>query len=228
MEIKIAKLQKGICGEIGYVVKNPLHYLFPGTCILCNMPSYRRQDLCRSCEIDLPWIDTLMPNYVIALFYYQYPIDHLISALKFANKLIYAKILGELMADRLVESYKCGSLPEVIIPVPLHKHRLRERGYNQALELARPISKQLNVPIDFNSCVRVKHTEAQTLVPAKRRQKNVKNVFAVNKNFSAQHVAIIDDVITTGSTIRELSNVLLQSGVSRIDVWCCAKTNYAV
>lgn len=192
------------------------------------MPSYRDQDLCKSCEADLPWIDTPLSDNVIAVFYYQYPIDHLISALKFANKLIYAKVLGELMAKKLVDSYKCGSLPEVIITVPLHKHRLRERGYNQALELARPISKQLNIPINFSSCVRVKHTEAQTLIPAKQRQKNVKNVFAVDKNFSAQHVAIIDDVITTGSTIRELSKVLLQSGVSRIDVWCCAKTNYAV
>ncbi|KPJ67439.1 MAG: hypothetical protein AMJ43_04045 [Coxiella sp. DG_40] len=208
-------------------MKNPLHYLLPGTCVLCNMLSYRDQDLCRSCEADLPWVDTLSNN-IIALFYYQYPIDHLISALKFANKLIYAKVLGELMANKLVDSYRCESLPEVIIPVPLHKYRLRERGYNQALELARPIAKQLNIPIDFSSCVRVKHTEAQTLIPAKLRQKNVKNAFEVSKNFSAQHVAIIDDVITTGNTVRELSNVLLQFGVSRIDVWCCAKTNYAV
>ncbi len=190
------------------------------------MLSYRDQDLCRNCEIDLPWVGTLSNN-IIAVFYYQYPIDHLIGALKFANKLIYAKILGELMADRLVDCYKSESLPEVIVPVPLHKHRLRERGYNQALELARPIAKQLNIPIDFNSCVRIKHTEAQSLIPAKQRQKNVKNAFEVSKNFSAQHVAIIDDVITTGSTIKELSNVLLQSGVSRIDLWCCAKTNYA-
>jgi len=192
------------------------------------MPSYRDKDLCRNCEIDLPWVNASLPNNIIAVFYYQYPIDHLISALKFANKLIYAKVLGELMADRLVYSYKCGSFPEVIVPVPLHKYRLRERGYNQALELARPIAKQLNIPIDFNSCVRIKHTEAQSLVPAKQRQKNVKNAFEVSKNFSAQHVAVIDDVITTGNTIRELSKVLLQSGVSRIDLWCCAKTNYVV
>lgn len=209
-------------------MKNPLHYFLPGTCILCNMPSYRDQDLCRSCEADLPWVDISLPNDIIALFYYQYPINHLISALKFANKLIYAKVLGELMADKLVDSYKCESLPEIIIPVPLHKYRLRERGYNQALELAKPIAKQFGIPIDFSSCIRIKHTEAQALIPAKQRQKNVKNAFEVSKNFSAQHVAVIDDVITTGNTIRELSKVLLQSGVSRIDVWCCAKTNYVV
>lgn len=205
-------------------MKNLLQYLIPGTCILCGLPSLRQQDLCKACEADLPWTNTQSSD-TIALFHYQKPIDRLITGLKFANKLIYAKILGELMATKLIKHYQHKQLPELIIPVPLHKQRLRERGYNQALELARPIAKKLKIPLDFNSCTRTKNTTAQTLIPAKQRSQNLKNAFTINKNISAQHVAIIDDVTTTGNTIQELSKILYQANINKIDIWCCAKTD---
>ena len=209
-------------------MKKLLHYLIPSTCVLCNLPSRRCQDLCPACEADLPWRESSLVNNTIALFHYQKPIDHFITALKFANKLIYAKILGELMATKLAKHYQQTEPPKIIIPVPLHKKRLRERGYNQALELARPIAKNLHIPIDCDSSIRSKYTAAQSLIPAKQRQKNMHNAFAIKKIFSAQHIAIIDDVITTGNTIKELSKTLYQCNIKKIDIWCCAKTSFAI
>lgn len=198
------------------------YHIFPGTCILCDLNSKRQQDLCPNCENNLPWLTNLLPNNIFASFHYQEPIAHLITNLKFNHKLIYAKILGDLMVAKLKQQ---NSLPELIIPVPLHKKRLKERGFNQALEIARPIAKQLNIPIDFNSCQRIKPTEAQSLIPAKQRQQNVKGAFIVKQEITAKHVVIIDDVVTTGNTTKELSYTLQQAGVTKIDIWCCAKTS---
>jgi ComF family protein len=206
-------------------MKPLLNKLLPYTCILCGMPSNCQQDLCTHCRADLPWIEDSLPNNTIALFHYQKPINNLIKALKFNSKLIYAKILGELMAKKLMYHYQENKLPELIIPVPLHKKRLCERGFNQAVELARPIAKKLKMPIDLDSYIRVKHTEAQALMPAKQRAKNIHQAFAARKNLTVKHVALIDDVITTGNTINELSKIIYQSNIEKIDIWVCAKTN---
>lgn len=211
-------------------MKNWQEHLFPGICILCGLPTNRKQDLCLDCEINLPWKKftndqySLLTRYNIILFDYQYPIDHLIVGLKFANKLIYAKILGELMINKLKKFYQQIEYPEVIIPMPLHKNRLQERGYNQALELAKPISKQLNIPINNNLCQRIKYTKAQTLIPAKQRRNNIKEAFAIKKYFPYKHAAIIDDVITTGNTMTELCKILETTTIKSIDIWCFAKT----
>lgn len=197
---------------------------FPYTCILCNLPSDTKQDLCNTCRSKLPWREPASHNNIIIPFNYEYPINHLITGLKFNHKLIYAKILADLMLQTLEKHYKNKPLPELIIPVSLHKKRLCERGFNQALELAKPIAKQLNIPIDIISCQRTINTEAQSLIPAKERQKNIKNAFAIKKEIATKHVAIIDDVTTTGSTIDELTFTLQQAGIKKIDVWCCAKT----
>ena len=128
------------------------------------------------------------------------------------------------MADYLEKCYSKKNKPQLIIPVPLHKKRLRERGYNQALELARPIEKRLQIPVDKYSCVRVKQTAAQSLLPFDERQSNVRQAFAIRKPLAVKYVAIFDDILTTGSTVKELSQVLRKAGVTKIDVWCCAKT----
>ncbi len=203
---------------------NWLKHLFPGTCVLCQLPSDRHKDLCQTCENFLPWIGEENTNDIFTLFRYEEPIDHLITQLKFNHKLIYAKILGNLMAEKLSQHYQNNKLPELIIPMPLHKKRLKERGFNQAIEIAKPIAKKLGIPIDRKSCQRVKHTEAQSLIPAAKRHKNIANAFELNGNLTAKHIAILDDVTTTGSTIKELKTTLQDSGISNIDVWCCAKT----
>lgn len=229
------------------------HWLFPFTCILCGEKTKREIDLCLDCEKSLPWLTHVcihcaaplcletnpicgaclkkpLPFYkTCILFSYTEPIRKLIMGIKFQQRLVYANILGSLLAEKLKLSYQKEPLPRLIIPVPLHKKRLRERGFNQSMELARPIQKKLGIPIDYKSCQRVRSTAAQSTLPAQQRGTNVKNAFAIQKqkNIISHHIALLDDVMTTGHTLIELSRSLYDTGVKRIDVWCCARTYLA-
>jgi ComF family protein len=239
-------------------MKNLLHYLFSQQCALCKGKTERGADICIACRNDLPLLShtcavcaELLPGVgdgsgmicgeclvtpppfqkTIAAFQYQHPVDYLITNLKFNGRLLYARLLGELLAECLYRHYfaitkkiQMHTLPEVIIPMPLHSKRLQERGFNQALEIARPIAKRLGIKIDKHSMQRIKHTEAQMLLPAKERAINVRRAFAArDEALRYKHVAVLDDVITTGSTMREVCKVLRKAGVETIDVWCCAK-----
>ncbi len=177
------------------------------------------QLLCGQCLRYAPSYDT-----TLALWPYQPPVTRLISALKFKRQLKYANLLGQLLAEYLWQCHLQGyCLPEVIIPVPLHVARLRARGFNQSLEIARPIAKALHIAIDVDSCQRIRATLAQSSLPAKQRKRNMRNAFAIVKAIAVKHVAIIDDVVTTGHTVNELSKQLRKAGVQRIDIWCCAR-----
>lgn len=232
-----------------FIFKQLIQWLkinFSSNCLLCNEPTGRNLSLCSDCEHELPYLPNsclycakLLPDKVticgdclkktkrlfdnvFALFSYEFPIAKLILGLKFQQQLINAELLGQLMAGHLRNNFY--SLPECIIPIPLHLNRLKTRGYNQALEIARPIAKYLNIPIDAYSCVRKRDTKAQASIPAALRKKNIKNAFAISKPISYKHIAILDDVMTTGQTAAELARVLKQAGVEKISLWCCAKT----
>lgn len=226
-------------------------WLLPFTCILCSSPSQRNQDLCEACYQELPnWIhgcsccgislSQQMSGMLCgqclqkprsfdvthALFAYELPIIKLILELKFNYALVNARLFGELLAQSVLQTwYQNKALPTVIIPVPLHPLRLKERGFNQALEIARPVAKRLKLPIETAHCHRLKSTAPQAKLPAAHRRSNVKGAFRVTKQFTDQHIAVIDDVITTGSTITEFCHVLKQSGAQRIDVWCVARVD---
>ncbi len=175
--------------------------------------------LCGQCLQKAPPFDV-----TYALYLYEAPITKLILALKFNQALVNARVLGELLATAALQSwYKTRSLPTVIIPVPLHPTRLKERGFNQSLEIARPLAKALKLPIDTDHCKRNKVTAPQSTLLAAERRDNVKGAFTVSGHFAGQHVAVIDDVITTGSTVTEFCNVLKQHGAQTIDIWCCAR-----
>jgi ComF family protein len=124
------------------------------------------------------------------------------------------------LAEHLKQS---AQVPDLIVPVPLHKFRYRERGFNQAIEIAKIFSKELHIPLDITSCIRHHDTPHQIELSAKQRRKNMKNVFTLIKPINANHVAILDDVMTTGSTAHELASLLKKAGVSRIDIWACAR-----
>lgn len=228
-----------------------LNILFPKTCIFCGDKSPDTLSLCEGCELDLPWIthsckrcalpletnnaaELLCPKCqqhppsherCFALFHYQPPVSDLIAQLKFYHKLIYAKLFGLLLANYLHHVYQDDlSFPSRIIPMPLHKTRLQLRGFNQALEIARPLAKKLQIPLDYKLCQRIQPTSSQSsLTNVQHRIMNVKNAFTA-ENIPSGHVLIIDDVITTGSTVNELSKVLRRQGASRVDVACCART----
>ena len=110
-----------------------------------------------------------------------------------------------------------------MIPVPLHKNRYRERGFNQSIEIAKIVSKTLNIPLDTKSCIRHRDTAHQVGLNGYERIENMKNAFSVHPTFQATHVAIIDDVMTTGSTVQHLAMALKTAGCHRIQVWACSR-----
>ena len=188
------------------------------SCYQCGLPFEEQveETLCGQCQQSLPSID-----YLISSLAYDYPVDYLVSQLKFNRNLVYAKILSKLLLDTLQsQQYEH---PELIIPVPLHKKRLRKRGFNQALEIARPIAKTFNIPIEKHAIRRVKQTEAQSLLNATERKKNLHHSFSLTKSITAKHVVIIDDVVTTGATVFELADLLKKSGVEKVGVWTIAR-----
>jgi len=174
--------------------------------------------LCGNCLNSAPQYHSLA-----SVFYYQYPLPKLIHKLKFGRKLYLAKSFGYLLSKRVGDQNK--PLPEALIPMPLHYTRQRNRGFNQSMEIARSVSQSLGIPILSSVCQRVRATQAQSTLKAKDRQKNVKNAFSVDHLNGLHHIAIIDDVVTTGSTVDELSKRLYQQGVKIIEVWCICRAS---
>ncbi|HEY8160103.1 MAG TPA: ComF family protein [Methylobacter sp.] len=221
-------------------------YLLPPTCILCGNPGFESRDICHSCYKHLPRnilccyrcaeiLETPAAAPVLcgrclskhpafdetyAPFIHQGAIRHLISTLKFGANYKNARLLGMLLAEHLKQA---AERPDLILPVPLHRSRYRQRGFNQAKEIGRTVAKQLLIPLDITSCQRYRDTPHQTQLSAKKRRKNMKNAFSIVKPIQARHIAILDDVMTTGSTVHELAYVLKKTGASRVDVWVCAR-----
>jgi len=173
--------------------------------------------ICGDC-LNRPWV---FIDHTWALFQYHYPANHLIQHMKFKHGIDIASALGRTLGG--LPLYVDTPAPDCIIPIPLHTSRLVSRGYNQSVELARSLSKQLCIPLDTASCKRVRATKPQSDLPAKKRKKNVRGAFSVSAEISYGHVLLVDDVITTGSTVNELARTLRLAGVSRIDVLACAR-----
>ncbi len=115
-------------------------------------------------------------------------------------------------------------MPEVLVPVPLHRARLAERGYNQALEIARVLSRGLGLPVDHGCCERILATLPQAGLDEGARRRNIRGAFSARRPLSWRHLAILDDVVTTGNTVEELARVLRRAGAARIEVWAVART----
>jgi len=147
--------------------------------------------------------------------------DHLLQQLKFHQKLHMATLLGGLMVEALAGRQR--AMPECLVPVPLHPARLRERGYNQALELARVMSPCLGIAVDATLCRRGRTTTPQTALDGKERRRNLRGAFEVRSLRTPRTVAIIDDVVTTGTTVSELSRAMRRAGVEVVEVWACAR-----
>jgi len=155
------------------------------------------------------------------LFNYQYPGNHLIKAYKFNDRPELACSFATQLVHKLP---RAGPLPEALIPVPLHKQRQQERGYNQSLELAKCIGKHLGIKVNATLCHRKVNTERQSTLPMRSRKNNVKGAFEFTYANPYDHIVIVDDVITTGSTVNEIAALFKNSGCSRVDVWAIART----
>lgn len=156
-----------------------------------------------------------------AAFCYASPVDKLIQNLKYHGRLDLSRVLGEYLAGHLLALK--DSLPDVIVPVPLHSSRLRSRGYNQSLEIARVVAKQLTLPLNWKDAQRIRPTAPQTELPRDQRRKNVRGAFKANETFSGKRIAVIDDVMTSGHTVNALANCLLRSGAADVRVWVIAR-----
>jgi ComF family protein len=171
--------------------------------------------LCGKCQKNPPAF-----NKTYSPFIHQGAIRYLINQLKFKGAYKNSRLLGLLLANYLEKN---AELPGLIIPVPLHSNRYKQRGFNQTHEIAKTIAKELDLAIDISCCQRIKNTPHQISLTAKQRRKNIKNAFQVTKLPKVNHIAILDDVMTTGATANELARRLKIAGVNRVDVWLCAR-----
>jgi ComF family protein len=177
----------------------------------------RASHLCPGClQHTLPF------GHAWAAFRYESPVAQQIQGLKFHARLAPAHVLGELMAVRLAA--RTQPLPEMLIPVPLHARRLQRRGYNQALEIARVLSRRLSIPLGVRVAGRLRATPEQSRLTATQRRRNLRDAFRVSPAVKGRHVALLDDVITTGATVTELARTAREAGADRIEVWAVART----
>jgi ComF family protein len=221
--------------------------LLASTCVLCGSEGQSHIDLCKECAGDLPIAqqachrcgEPLSGNnsptlcgvclrkpprfhHTHCAYRYSYPIDHLIRALKYRDRLAHGRVLGDLLAHSL-QSVRSETWPEVLLPVPLADDRYRERGFNQALEIAARLEVQLKIPVSAELLTRTRITGEQAGLDRAARRRNVRKAFALCAPLNAKHVAIIDDVVTTGSTANEIAGVLKRAGATRIEVWAVAR-----
>lgn len=219
-------------------------------CLLCDESTDTLYPVCTPCETELPWLGdqcqqcalplamsgltcaqcTLhLPAFdeVVAPWLYQFPLDSLITRFKHQANWpmgrLMAQLLGQFLQHRFDENLP---RPDFILPVPLATKRLRQRGYNQAGMLADWLGKQLQLPVEHRLIVRTQETPAQQGLDAKARKRNLRHAFVVvdEEKVKGKHVALVDDVLTTGSTADVIAKLLITAGACRVDVYCLART----
>lgn len=225
-----------------------INSLYPPRCSLCLGVSNDLLQLCHACRNDLPDNGICCPlcaqpqhleassicgscvqqppiyNNCFAPLRYQAPVSGFIHAFKYRGDLAAGMLLAELLASELNRHYKV-MWPDIIIPVPMHWTRLWLKGFNHSIQLAHFLSKLLDKPIPVSTkiCRRVSHSTPQSQLDAKSRQRNLSGAFVAN-SCKGLRVALVDDVITTGSTINACCKTLIAAGASEIHVWAVART----
>lgn len=219
-------------------------------CLLCLEEAEEAAPICMSCETELPWLGEQCRTCALPLplagvtcgqclkqppafelvavpWLYDFPVDTLITRFKHSAKWPYGRLLGELLAQFLQHRYdEQMPRPDALVPVPMAKRRLRQRGFNQAAMLAHWLSEHLQIVCDEKLILRIQDTSAQQDLKAEARRKNLRNAFALAPGASVRglHLALVDDVLTTGATAHALARLLLDAGAARVDVYCLART----
>lgn len=218
-------------------------WLLPWRCMLCGDAGAEGVDLCADCAAELPRNTHCCTHCALPLpisapqcgrclrkpppwdaawapFRYAWPLDRLETRFKFSRDLAAGRALVTLWQ----REHPATPLPQMLLPVPLHPRRLRERGYNQALEMARPLAQSLGIPCRHDLLLRVRYTEAQTGLDAVQRRRNLRQAFALRQGaVLPAHVVVLDDVFTTGATLAECARLLKRAGAPRVDVWALAR-----
>lgn len=204
-----------ICKQLNYGI-------FPPLCRLCGNPGLPEWDLCLLCHRALPGRPSpklFGEGLVWAGFEYGDPVDGMIRHFKFQAQLGTGRLLA-----RLCEPAFEASRPMALVPVPLHLRRLRQRGFNQSLELAKYWGRRRGLPVLPAALVRHRETAVQSALTAAEREPNVQGAFRAMMPLPP-HVALVDDVFTTGATCRSACQALHAAGVQRVDVWCVARVS---
>lgn len=175
--------------------------------------------LCGQCLVSPPVFTRCF-----APFVYTWPIDKLINDFKNHNHIILGKMLAHAMARAYVADTWPDHLPDTLLPVPLHKRRLRARGFNQSLEIAEVLADTSNARLDNRLCRRVIDVAQQKSLNARQRKQNLGGAFVLDRIPEGEHIAIVDDVVTTGATVSEIGRLLLSHGALRVDVIALART----
>lgn len=226
--------------------KHIFNTILQQSCLLCTGHNGGEYGLCSGCLQSLPWhhaaqcpqcgllTDGLIcgsclkspPSFdaTHALFRYDYPLDRLLQHYKYNESLHLADTFSTLFINRLLDTGHTNSSIDLIMPMPMHDERLKQRGFNQALEIARLISKNRQIELDSISCRRTRLTPPQASLPLKDRIKNIRGAFECNKNLQGLHIALIDDVMTTGASLNELAKTLKQAGAAHVECWVIART----
>ncbi|MCL5060294.1 MAG: ComF family protein [Candidatus Thermoplasmatota archaeon] len=215
--------------------------MLPPACLLCSAGSTRA--LCAGCLAELPWHrQPQCPQCAIptpdgqrcgaclkhppafdrthAALAYAFPLDRMIPRLKYHGQLAIAPVLGECLA----EAVSAAPRPDRLMAMPLHPARIRERGFNHATEIARTVAKRLALPLDTRSARRIRDTPPQMGLKHQARRRNVRGAFVCSDDVRGQCVALIDDVMTTGTSLDELAATLKQAGAREVTCWVVART----
>lgn len=217
-------------------------WLLPRRCLLCDAPA-GADHLCPACALELPRIHQACPccampvatpgvcasclrhpppfDAAMAPLEYAGAVRYLLTHFKFSGRLSHGVPLAHHLLD-MVRRRSVGGLPMALLPIPVHPQRLRERGYNQSLELARFLGRGLDIPVLPQALQRVRATPPQMSLPESARVANVRGAFLVGTAVP-RHVALIDDVLTTGATVSELARLLKKQGCDRVEVWCASR-----
>jgi ComF family protein len=186
------------------------------SCLQCGLSSGGQ--LCGSCISSPPDFDV-----TTSVFLYEFPINAMMQRYKYGNMLSLCAFFGQLLSEKInLESV------DIIIPMPMHPTRIKERGFNQALEIAKVLCKKSKEKLDFESVERIKLTPPQASLPLKERVKNIKGAFKVKGDkpdkIQGKRIAIVDDVMTTGASLNELAKTLKKAGAAHVECWVIART----
>ena len=221
---------------------------WPSHCLACGGRGTGGRDLCAACHAGLPWLETACPRCALPLpapgsvcgeclraafdqgksplqavhaaFVYARPLDRLLPRFKFHGDLAAGRLLAALMGETAPPFPRDA----VIVPVPLHRQRLRMRGYDQALELAKPLAAACTLPLRDDVLHRARATAAQSRLHAGQRKRNLRNAFEVEATDSLPEcVVLVDDVMTTGATLHAAAKALRNAGIARVEAWVCAR-----
>jgi ComF family protein len=237
----------GLRARLGFWLRNDAsHLLWPARCLVCAEAGEEARDLCRACSRVLPWnrhacLRCALPmntsttdapplcgqclrhppplQTVHAACLYEFPVDRLLPRFKFHRDLAAGRLLAQLMA----EAFTTLQRPQAVIALPLHRSRLRARGYDQALELAGPLARALQLPLLEGALRRTRATAPQSELSAAGRHRNLRGAFACDGTDLPAHVVLVDDVMTTGATLHAAAKALRWAGVARVDAWVCAR-----